>query len=173
MDTESVVVAVYCNYLNDGDAIPSHIMNRLTLAEKVYARLSKSYPSDTHTPIRIILFGSNEALRLCSSIMSINVDTMEADSIDDMYARVNEMIESKVCRVYLILSNWQWVYVEPLLRLKDSNVRYFFEGAVDERSIQEIVKEKSKESIVKVKGRRGINALVDKVMNTLITDMKG
>ncbi len=171
MGTESIV-AVYCNYLND-DAIPSHIMNRLTLAEKVYARLAKSYPSDTPTPIRIILFGSAEVLRLCSSIMNVNVDTVEADSIEDMYARINEIIEGKACRVYLILSNWQWVYVEPLLRLKDSNVRYFFEGAVDERSIQEIVKEKSKESVVKVKGRGGINALVDKVMNTLITDMKG
>jgi hypothetical protein len=171
MDKESIV-AVYCNYLNDA-IIPRHIMNRLTLAEKVYARLAKSYPSDTPTPIKIVLFGSNEALRLCSSIMSINVDTVEADSIEDMYARVDEITEDKVCNVYLILSNWQWVYVEPLLRMKDSKVRYFFEGAVDERSMQEIVEEKSKESIVRVKGRGGINALVDRIMNTLISDMKG
>jgi len=175
--TADSIIAVYCNHIDERcNDIPKHIMNRLSLADKLYRRLVASYADESS--IKVMLFGSKNAIEMCSKATSMNVSINECNSIADMASIIMDSIKGDkyvddVVRVYFVLSDWQWVYIEPLLRLKDSNARFFFEGASDERSAQDINAERRLESIVKVKGKRGLNALIDKVMSTLASDMKG
>jgi hypothetical protein len=176
--TEDSIIAVYCNHIDERyNDIPKHIMNRLSLADKLYRRLVASYADESL--IKVMLFGSKSAIEMCSKATSMKVSIHECNSIADMASIImgslkgDKHTDGDVVRVYFVLSDWQWVYIEPLLRLKDSNARFFFEGASDERSAQDINAERRLESIVKVKGKRGLNALIDKVMSTLASDMKG
>ncbi|MEM4635797.1 MAG: hypothetical protein QXL44_07940, partial [Candidatus Nitrosocaldus sp.] len=73
-------------------------------------------------------------------------------------------------RVYFVLSNWQWQYIEPLLRLKDQQFRFFFEGALDERGVEEIEVDRRMESIVRLNVE---NSIVDRLMGILASDLKG
>ncbi len=175
--TADSIIAVYCNHIDERcNDIPKHIMNRLSLADKLYRRLVASYADESL--IKVMLFGRKSAIEMCSKATSMNVSIHECNSIADMASIIMDSIKGDkhvddVVRVYFVLSDWQWVYIEPLLRLKDSNARFFFEGASDERSVQDINAERRLESIVKVQGKGGLNALIDKVMSTLASDMKG
>ncbi len=171
------VIAVYCNYIDKGiNSIPEHIVNRLNTADKLYRRLIASYADESL--VKVMLFGSRNSIEMCKSAINMDASMEECSNIADMTSIImdnvineGEDISSK--RVYFVLSNWQWVYVEPLLRLKDSSVRFFFEGAVDDRNMKDINAERRLESVVKIKGKRGLSALIDKAMGTLASDMKG
>ncbi len=172
------IIAVYCNYIDEGiNSLPEHIVNRLNIADRLYRRLVASYADDSL--IKVMLFGNKNAI-VCKNAMHIDASMEECSNIADMASIImNDLIEEGddvsigSNRIYFVLSNWQWVYVEPLLKLKDSNVKFFFEGAVDDRSMKYIDAERRLEHVVKVKGKRGLSALIDKTMGTLATDMKG
>ncbi len=173
------IIAVYCNHIDEKRhvGIPKHIINRLSVAGELYKRLVESHADESS--IKVMLFGSKSAIEMCSNATSMNVSKRECNSIAEMARIIIDSIkginhdDNDVVRVYFVLSDWQWVYIEPLLRLKDSSTRFFFEGAVDERNTQDINAERRLESIVNVKGKKGLNSLIDKVMNTLASDMKG
>ncbi len=173
------IIAVYCNYIDEGiNSIPEHIVNRLNIADRLYRRLVASYADESL--IKVMLFGSKNATEVCRNAMRIDASMEECSNIADMVSVImNDLIEEGddvsigSNRIYFVLSNWQWVYVEPLLKLKDSSVRFFFEGAVDDRSMKYIDAERRLERVAKAKGKRGLSALIDKTMGTLATDMKG
>ncbi|MEM2062386.1 MAG: hypothetical protein QW572_05385 [Candidatus Nitrosocaldus sp.] len=191
------IIAVYCNSSNSTttasssyegihspETIPKHVRNRLDTARNLFSRLARSHTDDSI--IKAIIFARSKAeAELYARFSSLpDAKVEECINIEHMVEKVLATIgfherrksDSKDAsnptsrRVYFVLSNWQWKYIEPLLRLKDQQFRFFFEGALDERSAEEIEAEKRMESVVRVKVD---NSIVDKFMGMLTSDLKG
>ncbi|MEM4705241.1 MAG: hypothetical protein QW053_01695 [Candidatus Nitrosocaldus sp.] len=180
------IIAVYCNSskgINSQD-IPRHIRNRLDTAINLFSRLARSHADES--VIRTIFFArSKDEAELYARLSSLpDARVEDCINIEDMVKKVLAMIgfyerrnavkdmlnagTSK--RVYFVLSNWQWQYIEPLLRLKDQQFRFFFEGALDERGVEEIEADRRMESIVRLNVE---NSIVDRLMGILASDLKG
>ncbi len=187
------IIVIYCNSassvtsshegIHPQETIPKHIRNRLDTAKNLSSRLARSHVDDNM--IKTIIFARSKAeaelyARL-SSLPDANVE--ECTNIGDMVEKVLATIgfyergkgssnnsNSTGRRVYFVLSNWQWQYIEPLLRLKDQRFRFFFEGALDERGVEEIENERRMENVVRVKAE---NSIIDRFMGMLTSDLKG
>ncbi|MCS6768444.1 MAG: hypothetical protein RMJ59_06635 [Candidatus Nitrosocaldus sp.] len=177
------VIAVYCRSsegVSTDGAIPRHVMNRLDTAKNLLSRLVRSHADDSL--IKVILFAGRreEGEHYARLLPHEGVGVEECSNIADMAEKVLTMIgfyskgrdegNYAAKRVYFVLSNWQWQYIEPLLRLKDERVRFFFEGALDERSVEEIEAEMRMEGKVRL---RVENSFVDRLMGMLTSDLKG
>ncbi|MFN4336591.1 MAG: hypothetical protein ACK4FV_03280 [Candidatus Nitrosocaldus sp.] len=187
------IIVIYCNSassvtssyegIHPPETIPKHIRNRLDTARSLFSRLAKSHVDDSI--IKTIIFArSKTEAELYAKLSSLpDAKVEECTNIGDMVEKVLAIIgfyrrrkgnskdaNSTGLRVYFVLSNWQWQYIEPLLRLKDQQFRFFFEGALDERGVEEIDKERRMESVVSV---RVENSIVDRFMSMLTSDLKG
>ncbi|GBC73506.1 hypothetical protein HRbin04_00909 [archaeon HR04] len=186
------IIAVYCNSSNttskdiNSQDIPRHVRNRLDTASNLFSRLARSHADDS--VVRTIFFArSKDEAELYARLSSLpDARVEECINIEDMVKKVlatvgfyerrkdkagKEMLNiSTSKRVYFVLSNWQWQYIEPLLRLKDQQFRFFFEGALDERGVEEIEADRRMESVIKLKVE---NSIVDRFMGILASDLKG
>ncbi len=185
------LIAAYCRFSNDdrldpstGDfgTFPKKVLNRIEKAREVFTRLSASHADDAF--IKVLLFGQqpSAALKVYAASLGMPEDRIEVDTgcrnIADMARKVWDRISTQAStdqmRVYFVLSNWQWVYVEPMLKLKDDRFRFFFEGALDERSIDEITAEKRLEKVASVGMKEGrLAGILDKVGGNISDNLKG
>jgi len=77
-------------------------------------------------------------------------------------------------RVYLIASNWQWIFLDQLISVKDERYRFYFEGAVDERHPDEIEKDKKREKVAKIELKESkLTSILDKVGGSVSENLKG
>ena len=77
-------------------------------------------------------------------------------------------------RVYFIASNWQWIYLVPLISVKDTQCQFYFEGAIDERHPDKIEMDKMMERVTKINlNKNRLANVLDKVGTSLSENLKG
>lgn len=183
------LIAVYCNSMssiegvNSYETLPRHVRNRLDTARSLFSRLVRSHADDSL--IKVIFFArSREEAEFYARLSSLpDAGADECRNIAEMVEKVLRLAgfhekgkgekdndASIVKRIYFVLSNWQWQYIEPLLRLKDQRFRFFFEGALDDRSIDEIDAERRVESMLRMKAG---SSMIERFMDLLASDLKG
>ena len=161
-------IAVYCKIHNRSEKADEAKKSVLRKARELYDRLADSYADDN---IKILLFGATDT----SYLPNDKVEVHYCNDIQDMSKQILNIVKDNEfqSRVYMVLTNWQWRYIEPLLKLKDENLKFFYEGALDPRSRDEINKEREHEKMAKVKIKRGLLGFLDTVGSSVSTDLKG
>ncbi len=164
-------IVVYCKIHNESDKSNDVIRNILTKARELFNRLANSYADDD---IKILLFGKAE--EASEYLPREKLAVYDCKHIQDMCKQILDIVKDNEfqSRIYMVLTNWQWKYIEPLLKLKDENLKFFYEGALDPRSRDEINKEREHEKSAKVKMRRGgLLGFLDTLGSNVSTDLKG
>jgi len=184
---ERHLIAIYCRFRDDDrtegtdnySRFPEHVINRVDKARDVYSRLTASHPDSEYT--RIVFFGqkSIEALKQYGKGIGLPEEKIELVDCRDI-ATMAKKIWSRIknnnssARVYFVLSNWQWVFLDPLISVKDDLYKFYFEGAVDERHPNEIELDKKKEKVAKIDLKESKLAnILDKVGGSLSDKLKG
>lgn len=165
-------IVVYGKIHNKSEKANETIANILTKTRELFNRLVNSYADDN---IKILLFGIDIGLA-SQYLPTKNIEVHDCKHIQDMSKQILNMLKDNEfeSRVYMVLTNWQWRYIEPLLKLKDSNLKFFYEGALDPRSIDEIEREKEYEKSVIIKRKRGgLLGFLDMLGSNVSTDLKG
>ena len=163
-------IVVYCKIHNESEKASEVRANILRKARELYDRLASSYADDS---IKILLFGIDIDTQY---LPREKVKHYNCKNIQDMSNQILDIVKDNEfqSRVYMVMTNWQWRYIEPLLKLKNENLKFFYEGALDPRSRDEISKEKEYEKSAKVKiKRRGLLGFLDTLGSNVSTDLKG
>lgn len=185
---ERHIVAIYCRFRDDNkikntgnytQMFPEHVINRIKKASEVYSRIKVSHPDHEHT--KIIFFGerSIEPLKQYGKSLGLPEEKISLDDCKDIATMVKKIWnsvkdDSTPPRVYLVGSNWQWVFLDQLITLKDDRFRFYFEGAVDERHPDEIEKDKKMEKVAKIDVKESKLAnILDMVGGSISKNMKG
>lgn len=170
------LIATYCRFNSDrSDAtddytkFPPYVLNRIRKTHETFVRLTRSHADDEF--IKIAFFG-REASTLKAYALSIGLpeNRIELDtdcaSIENMVRKIWDGMKNDANppRIYFVLSNWQWIFIEPLLKLKSDHFKFYFEGALDERLPQVIEAEKKFEKTAKINLKE---AKMDKVFDTV------
>ena len=161
-------------------AFPKHVLNRIDKAKETFVRLSESHADDEF--MKVLLFGQQAAVGLKNYAISLSLPDvrLELDAnckdIADMVKKVWNRIRASANppRVYFILSNWQWVFIEQLLALKDERFKFYFEGSFDGRTTDEIEHDKKLEKAAKIVLKENkIGSILDKVGGSVSSNLKG
>ena len=181
------IIAIYCRFTygetensnNDSQTFPEHVKKRLEKASEVFSRITASHPDSEH--MRIIFFGekSLEALKRYGVSIGFPEDKIELDSCKDiasMAIKVWNRVRKNATppRVYFVVSNWQWIFLDSLTGVKDNLFKFYLEGAVDERQPEEIESDKMMEKVAKIDLKENkLAKLLDKVGSVLSENLKG
>ena len=184
------LIVTYCRFGGDNvsnvssddfsKVFPSHVLNRISKAKETFARLVDSHADDEF--MKVLLFGQQAAVGLRNYAVSLGLpeERIELDAnckdIAEMVKKVWNRIRTNANppRVYFILSNWQWVFIEPLLALKDERFKFYFEGAFDGRTTDEIEADKKLEKVAKIAIKESkIGSMLDKVGGSVSSNLKG
>ncbi|MEM3129244.1 MAG: hypothetical protein QW769_09635 [Nitrososphaerales archaeon] len=158
---------------------PEHVINRIKKAHEVYDRINVSHADSEYT--RLIFFGQRSIEHLKEYGKSIGlpdnkIDLSDCKDIASMVQKIwNSVKHSETPpRVYLVASNWQWIFLDMLINIKNDRFRFYFEGAVDERHPDEIEKDKRMERIAKIEMKENrLASILDKVGGSLSENLKG
>ena len=182
------IIAVYCRFRDDdkikntGDCLqifPEHVINRIKKADEVYRRINASHADSEYT--RIVFFGQKSIapLKQYGKNIGLPEEKIVLDDCKDLTTMVKKIWDNVrnsdvPPRVYFVVSNWQWVFLDPLINVKDDRYRFYFEGAVDERHPDEIEKDKKTERVAKIELKEGkLASILDKVGGGLSENLKG
>jgi hypothetical protein len=184
------LIVTYCRFNGDSIAnassddyskiFPQHVLNRIDKAKETFVRLSESHADDDF--MKILLFGQQAAVGLRNYAVSLGLpeERIELDAnckdIAEMVKKVWNRIRTNANppRVYFMLSNWQWVFIEQLLNLKDERFKFYFEGAFDGRTSDEIEADKKSEKIAKITLKQSkIGSMLDQVGGSVSSNLKG
>lgn len=184
------LIVTYCRFGGDNVSnassddfskiFPQHVLNRISKAKETFARLVDSHADDEF--MKVLLFGQQAAVGLRKYAVSLGLpeEMIELDAnckdIAEMVKKVWNRIRTNANppRVYFILSNWQWVFIEPLLVLKDERFKFYFEGAFDGRTTDEIEADKKLEKVAKIAIKENkIGSMLDKVGGSVSSNLKG
>jgi hypothetical protein len=182
---ERHIIAVYCRFNNDMKDLspdytfPRHVLNRIKKAMETYARLADSHADDEF--IKILLYGTKlaELLKKYAASLGLPEERMEVDycnNIEDMVRKLWNRVKNNAepPRVYFVLSGWQWVFIEPLLAIKDERFKFFFEAALDERRIDEIDFDRRMEKVARIEIKESrLTSILDKLGSNVSENMKG
>jgi len=191
MDTEDRhLIVTYCRFKGDNTSnvsaddyskvFPKHVLNRIDKTKVTFVRLSESHADDEF--MKVLLFGQQATIGLKNYAVSLGLpeERIEVDAnckdIAEMVKKLWDRIRTNIIppRVYFVLSNWQWVFVEPLLSLKDEQLKFFFEGATDDRPTDEIEFDKKLERVAKIELKESkIGSILDKVGGNVSSNLKG
>ncbi|GIU70992.1 MAG: hypothetical protein KatS3mg003_0471 [Candidatus Nitrosocaldaceae archaeon] len=166
-------IAVYCKMHNETQNSKETIRNIFLKAKELFQRLDSSYADDD---IKILLFGIKDPSIAYEYLPKEHIEAYDCKNIQDMSKKIWNIIRNNEfqSRIYIVLANWQWKYIEPLLKLKHDNYKFFYEGALDPRPLDEINKEKEYEKSAKVKIKQGgLLGLLDTIGSNVSTDLKG
>ncbi len=150
------------------------ILNILSKARELFNRLAASYADEKD--IRILIFGIEDINKAYEYLPKEQIEAYECNNIKEMCDKIWKITRDNEFenRIYLVLTNWQWKYVEPLLRLKSARYKFFYEAALDVRGVEEIKREVSYEKIAKIDAKEGrFLRLLDMIGSNVSTDLKG
>jgi len=183
------LIATYCRFHGDdqlnisGDGypkvFPKHVLNRIKKTKETFVRLSESHADDQF--MKVLFFGKQvvSGLKRYAASLGLPEERIELDEncrdIAEMVKKIlNRIKTTNPPRVYFVLSSWQWVFIEPLLNLKDERFRFFFEGALDDRTNYEIEHDKKMEKVAKIDLKEsGLASILDKVGGNISSNLKG
>jgi len=147
--------------------LPSHVLERINLCERMYHVILRSKP-DAHKTIILVIADSlysgllkNELINRGIGEKIIKIDSepkkvsQSLDSLDDfLKKRVNPPY------VYFIGSVWMKDVFDSIVKSNFQQYRIQFDGALDHRQVKEVEKEKSLE-----KPKKGTEYFKDKMKN--------
>jgi hypothetical protein len=165
-------IVVYCKMHIKKDNIA--LENILLKAKELFERLRASYADEEN--IRILIFGLDDIDKAYNYLPKEQIEYFDCKNIYGMCAKIISIINDKEFqrRVYLVLLNWQWRYIEPLLRVKHEQFKFFFEGVFDPRSREDIMNEINYEKVAKIKLKdRSLLSALEGLAGNLSTDLKG
>ena len=184
------LIVTYCRFNGDNKSnvsaddyskvFPKHVMSRIKKTKETFARLSDSHADDEF--MKVLLFGQQAVVGLQKFAVSLGLpeERIELDGnckdIAEMVKKVWNRIKTNTNppRVYFVLSNWQWIFIEPLLSLKDDRFKFYFEGALDDRTIDEIELDKKLEKVAKIDLKESrLGSILDKVGGSISSNLKG
>ncbi len=184
------LIVTYCRFSGDNVSnvssddylriFPQHVLNRIIKAKETFVRLAESHADDEF--MKVMLFGQQAVVGLRNYATSLGLpeERIELDAnckdIAEMVKKVWNRIRTKPNppRVYFMLSTWQWVFIEPLLTLKDERFKFYFEGAFDGRTSEEIELDKKFEKVAKIALKESkIGSMLDKVGGSVSSNLKG
>lgn len=187
---ERHLIATYCRFREDDEVntfltdyskiFPKHVLNRIDKAKETYIRLYASHPDKEY--IKITFFGHQaiEGLKKYATSIGLPEEKIELDSdcknIAAMAKKIWERVRSSAVtpRVYFVVSNWQWIFLEPLTSIKDDRYKFYLEGALDERHPDEMELDKKSEKVAKIDLKEGrIASILDKVGGSISSNLKG
>lgn len=185
---ERHIIAVYCRFRDDdkvkntgdyAEMFPGHVINRIKKASEVYSRIVASHADSEYT--KIVFFGQDsiETLKEYANSIGLPTDKIALDQCKDIATMAKKVWEdvrhlNVPPRVYFVVSNWQWIFLNPLIGTKDERYRFYFEGAVDTRHTSEIDKDKKMEKVAKIDLREGrLASILDKIGGNVSENMKG
>ncbi len=184
------LIATYCRFHGDdqlnmsGDdyskVFPKHVLNRIKKTKETFVRLSESHADDQF--MKVLFFGKQvvSGLNRYAASLGLPEERIELDEncrdIAEMVKKIWNRIKTTTNppRVYFVLSNWQWAFIEPLLNLKDERFRFFLEGALDDRTAYEIERDKKMEKVAKIDVKESkLGSILDKVGGNISSNLKG
>jgi len=184
------LIVTYCRFNGDktsnvsaddySKVFPKHVLNRINKTKETFVRLSESHADNEF--MKVLLFGQQAIVGLKKYMASLGLpeERIELDNncenIAEMVKKIWNRIRTNTIppRVYFVLSNWQWIFIEPLLSLKDEQFKFYFEGALDDRTSDEIELDKKLEKVAKIDLKESkFGSILDKVGGNISSNLKG
>ncbi len=165
-------IVVYCKMHIKKDDIA--LENILLKAKELFERLRASYADEES--IRILIFGLDNIDKAYNYLPKEHIEHFDCKNIYDMCEKIISIIKYKEFqrRVYFVLLSWQWRYIEPLLRAKHEQFKFFYESVFDPRSREDIMNESNYEKVAKIKLKdRSLLSVLEGLASNLSTDLKG
>ncbi|MGB8100788.1 MAG: hypothetical protein WCE96_03830 [Nitrososphaeraceae archaeon] len=169
--SEGNLIVLYANFKADDkktDGIPEYLNERLKTFTNVYGRILKSKPDRLKTEILLVssdaTLGNEIKQLLCNSnyidvskITIVSDKSTLADALEFVLKSIKERANPPT--VYVIASHW-YREIYDAIETKFNGYQTHFEGALDHRPLEEIVKEKQRET-----PKKGIEFYKDKAKN--------
>lgn len=169
--SEGNLIVLYVNFKADNketDGIPEYLNERLKTCTNVYGRILKSKPDRLKTEILLVSsdasLGNEIKQLLCNSnyidvskITIVSDKSTLADALEFVLKSIKERANPPT--VYVIASHW-YREIYDAIETKFNGYQTHFEGALDHRPMEEIVKEKQRET-----PKKGIEFYKDKAKN--------
>ncbi|MGA7009815.1 MAG: hypothetical protein WB612_08760 [Nitrososphaeraceae archaeon] len=169
--SEGNLIVLYANFKADDkktDGIPEYLNERLKTFTNVYGRILKSKPDRLKTEILLVssdaTLGNEIKQLLCNSnyidvskITIVSDKSTLADALEFVLKSIKERANPPT--VYVIASHW-YREIYDAIETKFNGYQTHFEGALDHRPMEEIVKEKQRET-----PKKGIEFYKDKAKN--------
>lgn len=169
--SEGNLIVLYANFKADDkktDGIPEYLNERLKTFTNVYGRILKSKPDRLKTEILLVSsdasLGNEIKQLLCNSnyidvskITIVSDKSTLADALEFVLKSIKERANPPT--VYVIASHW-YREIYDAIETKFNGYQTHFEGALDHRPMEEIVKEKQRET-----PKKGIEFYKDKAKN--------
>jgi len=184
------LIVTYCRFNGDdvsnvsaddySKVFPKYVLNRINKTKETFVRLSESHADDEF--MKVLLFGQQAVagLKKYGASLGLQEEKIELDGdckdIAEMVKKIWSRIRTNMNppRAYFVLSNWQWVFIEPLLSLKDEQFKFYFEGAPDYRTSDEIEFDKKMEKVAKIDLKESkLGSILDKVGGSISSNLKG
>jgi hypothetical protein len=183
------LIVTYCRFKGDNTSdvsandyskmFPNHVLNRIKKAKETFVRLSASHADDEF--MKVLLFGQQAVVGLKKYAVGLDlpedrIELADCKDIAEMTKKIWDRIRTSENppRVYFVLSNWQWVFIEPLLSIKDEQFKFYFEGAPDYRASDEIELDKKMEKVAKMDLKESkLGSILDKVGGSISSNLKG
>lgn len=166
--TDGNLIILYSIHQNPSSSeLPSHVLERINLCERMYHVILRSKP-DAHKTIILVIADSLYSGLLKKELINRGMDekiikidsepkkvSQSLDSLDDfLKKRVNPPY------VYFIGSVWMKDVFDSIVKSNFQQYRIQFEGALDHRPVEEVEKEKSLE-----KPKKGTEYFKGKIKN--------
>ena len=177
------IIIIYCNFvkLESNEQLPEHVVDRISVCNKIFERVMKSKPDKSDTFIRVI--ADTKVGNLVKNILvtkdieesKIVIDS-SCDSVAHLFSKImNEMKKRPNPPVIYFVSSYQQKDIFDVATANYKGYKIQFEGAFDKRpseSIQEDYKrEKSDKRFTNIK-EKGKNRMVDMLLNYIFPESK-
>lgn len=153
--TEGNLIVLYAIYRlkSAGVSLPNHILERVKVCLDVLKIIMHSKP-DKHKTTVLVVANEKSAGLVKDALLGGGVDQKiilldsRSNSIDQTFNQVRDIVVSRVnpFYVYFIASFWQRDIYEYVIGSKLKGYAVQFEGARDQRSVQEVEEERAFEA---------------------------
>jgi hypothetical protein len=177
------IIIIYCNFvkLESNEQLPDHVVDRISVCNKIFERVMKSKPDKSDTFIRVV--ADTNVGNLVKNILvnkgieeSKLVIDSSCDSVAHLFSKVMDDVKKRPNPpVIYFISSYQQKDIFEVATASYKGYKIQFEGAFDKRpaeSIQEDAKrEKTDKRFTNIK-EKGKNRMVDMLLNYIFPESK-
>ena len=177
------IIIIYCNFvkLESNQQLPEHVVDRISVCNKIFERVMKSKPDKLDTFIRVV--ADTKVGNLVKNILvskgieqSKLVIDNSCDSVAHLFSKIMDDVKKRPNPpVIYFISSYQQKDIFEVATANYKGYKIQFEGAFDKRpaeSIQEDAKrEKTNKRFTNIK-EKGKNRMVDMLLNYIFPESK-
>ena len=177
------IIIIYCNFvkLEPNEQLPEHVVDRISVCNKIFERVMKSKPDKSDTFIRVVAdtkvgnLVKNILVRKGIEESKLVIDN-SCDSVAHLFSKVMDDVKKRPNPpVIYFISSYQQKDIFEVATANYKGYKIQFEGAFDKRpaeSIQEDAKrEKTDKRFTNIK-EKGKNRMVDMLLNYIFPESK-